>query len=70
MTKTTFAKILEAVDRLSTEDRKNLLYILQNRLRDRRGLDLAIDIQEAQKEFVASKCKPVTPEEIIEETLW
>ena len=66
---TTFTKILEAADRLQLEDQEDLIRILQNRLRDRRRTELIKDVQEAQQEFALGKCKPVTPEQLMEELL-
>ena len=66
---TTFTKILEAADRLQLEDQEDLIRILQNRLRDRRRTELIQDVQEAQQEFILGGCKPVTPEQLMEELL-
>ena len=69
MTQTTFADILEAAEQLPLEDQENLIHILQNRLRDQKRAELVRDIHEAQQEFAQGKCKPVTPEQIIEDIL-
>jgi hypothetical protein len=69
MTVTTFTEILEAADQLSPEDQESLIDILQKRLRDNRRAALVRDVQEAQKEFVEGKCKPVTPAQLMEELL-
>jgi hypothetical protein len=48
---------------------KNLIHIGQNHLRDRRRAELIRDVQEAQQEFALGQCKPVTPEQLMEELL-
>jgi len=69
MIETTFAKVLEAADGLLLEEQENLIEILQNRLRDRRRAELIKDVKEAQQEFELGQCKPVTPEQLMEELL-
>ena len=69
MIETTFVKILEAADGLLLEEQENLVEILQNRLRDRRRAELIRDVKEAQQEFELGQCKPVTPEQLMEELL-
>lgn len=66
---TTFTKILEAADQLLLEEQEDLIHILQNRLRDHRRSELIRDVQEAQQEFALGQCKPVTPEQLMEELL-
>jgi len=48
---------------------KVLVEILQNRLRDRRRAELIKDVKESQQEFELGQCKPVTPEQLMEELL-
>lgn len=69
MAKTTFAEILEAAEQLPLEDQENLIHILKNRLREQKRAELVKDVNEAQKEFAQGQCKPVTPEQIMEEIL-
>ncbi len=69
MIKTTFDDILDAAEKLPPEDQETLIYILQNRLRDRHRDERIRDVKEAQKEFAEGKCQPVTPEELMEEIL-
>ncbi len=69
MTQTTFAEILEKADELPLEDQETLIYILQNRLRDKRCAERARDIEEARREFASGKCQPITPEQLIGEIL-
>ena len=69
MPKTTFADIVEAIDQLPLEDQENLIYLLQNRLREQKRAELVRDVDEAQQEFAQGKCKPATPEQIMEDIL-
>lgn len=69
MTQATFADLLEAAEQLQLEEQENLIHILKNRLRDRKRAQLFKDVAEAQQEFAQGKCKPMTPEQIIEEIL-
>jgi hypothetical protein len=69
MIETTFAKVLEAADGLLLEEQESLVEILQNRLRDRRRAELIKDVKEVQQEFELGQCKPVTPEQLMEELL-
>jgi hypothetical protein len=69
MTQATFAEILEAAEQLPLEDQENLIHILKNRLREQKRAELVKDVNEAQKEFAQGQCKPVTPEQIMEEIL-
>ena len=69
LVETTFTKILEAADQLLLEEQEDLIHILQNRLRDHRRSELIRDVQEAQQEFALGQCKPVTPEQLMEELL-
>ncbi len=69
MIKTTFDDILDAAEKLPPEDQENLIYILQNRLRDKHRDERIRDVKEAQQEFAEGKCQPVTSEELMEELL-
>jgi hypothetical protein len=69
MTIATFGDILEASHQLSIEDQENLVYILQNRLREQKRAKLVKDVQTAQQEFAQGECKPMTPQQLMEEVL-
>ena len=69
MTSSTFTEIVDAADRLSTEEQENLVNILQKRLRDRHRAELVRDVREAQQEFVEGKCRAATPEQLMKEIL-
>jgi len=60
-----FDKILEAVDKLSFEDRCDLVEILQNRLLEQKPEQLADDTRAADEEFRAGNCPPASPDDLI-----
>jgi len=62
-----FGEVLEAIDTLSLEDQETLEAILRRRIIERRRAELVQDVQEAQQEFQAGQCRPVTPEELMQE---
>ena len=62
-----FGEVLEAIDTLSLEDQETLEEILRRRIIERRRAELVQDVQEAQQEFQAGQCRPVTPEELMQE---
>jgi 3-methyladenine DNA glycosylase/8-oxoguanine DNA glycosylase len=69
MTRATFADLIEAAEQLLIEEQEDLVHILKNRLRDRKRAELIKDVAEAQQEFAQGKCKPLNPEQIMEEIL-
>jgi hypothetical protein len=69
MTLATFADLIEAAEQLPIEEQEDLVHILKNRLCDRKRAELIKDVAEAQQEFAQGKCKPLTPEQIMEEIL-
>ena len=62
-----FGEVLEAIDTLSLEDQETLEEILRRRIIERQRAELVQDVQEAQHEFQAGQCRPVTPEELTQE---
>ena len=62
-----FGEILEAIETLSLEDQETLKEILHRRLIERRREELVQDVQQAQQEFQAGQCRPVTPEDLMKE---
>jgi hypothetical protein len=68
-TETRFAEILEQADGLPLSDQEELVELLQSRMRDRRRAELADDVAEAQKEFQAGDCRPVTAQDLAREIL-
>lgn len=65
----TFKDVLESSDKLSLEDQEALVDILYKRLIERRRIELAEDIRDAQQEFQEGRCRETTPSELIHEIL-
>ena len=65
----TFSEILERADELPLEEQEQLIRVLQNRLREKRRAERVRDVKDAQQEFAQGKCKPITPEQLMEEIL-
>ena len=66
---TPFGEILEAADKLPIADQESLRDILSKRIIDRRRDELSQEIREARKEYETGQCKPVTPNELMNELL-
>lgn len=62
-----FGEVLEAVDSLSLEEQETLADVLHRRIIEHRREALAREIQQAQQEFQAGQCRPVTPAELMKE---
>jgi hypothetical protein len=62
-----FGEVLEGIETLSLEDQEILKEILHRRIIERRRGGLVQDVQQAQQEFQAGQCRPVTPEELTKE---
>ena len=62
-----FGEILEGIETLSLEDQEILKEILHRRIAERRREEVVRDVQQAQQEFQAGQCRPVTPEELMNE---
>ncbi len=62
-----FGEVLEAIETLSLEDQETLKEILHRRLIERRRDELVQDVQQAQQEVQAGQCRPVTPEDLMQE---
>jgi hypothetical protein len=66
---TAFVEILDAADRLSLDEQQTLVEILQRRMVEHRREELAAEIRDAEEEYQAGRCRPVTPEELMGEVL-
>lgn len=64
-----FGEVLEVVDKLSLEEQEALIEVVRRRVIERRQEELAKEVQDAQKEFQAGCCHPMTPEELMAEIL-
>jgi hypothetical protein len=66
---TPFAEVLEAAGRLTLPEQEELVDILRRRMIEHRRAELVRDIQDAEREFQAGGCRPVSPTELIKEVL-
>ena len=64
-----FGEILEVVDTLPLEEQETLIEVMRRRVIERRREELAREVQDAQQEFQAGHCRPVTPDELVAEIL-
>ena len=64
-----FGEVLEVVDILPLEEQKTLIEVVGRRVIERRREELAKEVQDAQEEFQAGHCRPVTPDELVAEIL-
>jgi len=64
-----FAEVLEAADKLSSEEQETLIDVLRRRIIEHRREDLVRDIKDAQREFQGGRCRPITSDEIMKEIL-
>jgi len=64
-----FGDVLEAVDKLSSQDQEALIEVVRQRLIERRREELARDIRRAEREFRSGRCRPVTVAELMKEIL-
>jgi len=64
-----FGEILEAADKLPIADQESLRDILAKRILERRRDELSQEVREARREYEAGQCKPVTPDELMNELL-
>ena len=64
-----FGEVLEAADRLSHDEQKQLVAILHRRLAEAARRRLVAEAQEASLEFAEGRCTPTTPEDLMREIL-
>ena len=64
-----FGEVLEGIETLSLEDQEILRDILHRRIIERRREELVQDVPQAQQEFQAGACRPVTPDELMNEIM-
>ena len=66
---TTLAQVLEAADKLSSEDRAELVEQLRKREVARRRQQIVAEIAESRREFAEGLAKVGTPDEIMQDIL-
>jgi hypothetical protein len=64
-----FGEVLEALDRLSTDDQEAVVAILRRRIAEEGRKRVAGEIGEARREFASGGCPPVTADELVREIL-
>ena len=62
-----FSDVVDAADRLSTDEQEELLEILRRRLAERRRAELVREVQEARAEFAAGRAREASVDEIMNE---
>jgi len=62
-----FGEVLEAADRLSQDEQRELIAILNRRLAQAARKRLAAEVQEARQEFAEGRCLPATAHELMRE---
>jgi hypothetical protein len=66
---TPFTEVLEAAIRLTLPEQEELVDILHRRMIEQRRAELVNDIQDAEREFQAGECRPMSPSELVKEVL-
>ncbi|MGI9035516.1 MAG: hypothetical protein ACR2GD_05700 [Pyrinomonadaceae bacterium] len=64
---TTFAEVLETIEKFTIDEKEMLVDIVQNRLIENRRDQLKKEIESAEREFEQGLCKPFTIDEFIRE---
>ena len=64
---TRFSDVLESVDALPIEEKEMLIDIIRKRMTEQRRDELKESIEEADAEYRAGLCKPMTVDEIMAE---
>ena len=62
-----FSDVLDAVETLSIEDKEMLIDIVRKRMVEERRAEMRRSIAEAEAEFKAGLCKPMSVDEIMAE---
>ena len=66
---TTFAEVLETIEKLTVDEKETLVDILQHRLAEYRRNQLLKDIKSSEREFEEGLCKPMSVDEFMKEVL-
>ena len=66
---TTFSDIVDATDRLSTDEKQVLVELLRRRIADENRKRLVQDVKEGREEYARGECREGTADEIIDEAL-
>jgi len=66
---TTFAEVLETIEKFTVDEKETLVDILQNRLREIKRQRIVKSVKESQREFEKGKLKPASVDDIMKEVL-
>ena len=64
-----FGEVLEAADRLSSDEQEELIAILHRRLAQAARQRLISEVQEARQEFAEGRCLPASPDDLMREIM-
>ncbi len=62
---TTFAEVLETIEKFTVDEKETLIDILQHRLSEYRRNQLLKEIEAAEQEFEQGLCKPMSIDEFM-----
>lgn len=64
---TTFAEVLETIEKFTDDEKETLVDILQHRLAENRRKELLKDIKSSEEEFEKGLCKPMSIDDFMKE---
>ena len=64
---TTFAEVLETIEKFTVDEKETLVDILQHRISEYRRNQLLKDVETAEQEFEQGLCKPMSVDEFMKE---
>lgn len=64
---TTFAEVLETIEKFTVDEKETLVDILQHRISEYRRNQLLKDIETAEQEFEQGLCKQMSVDEFMKE---
>ena len=62
-----FQDALDAVGRLSLDEQRTVIHILQKRVAERDRLRIVTDVADGRREFEEGRCRPVSVRSIVDE---
>jgi hypothetical protein len=62
-----FSDVVDAADRLTTEEQEELVELLRRRLAERRRAELVREVQEARAEIAVGQARVASVDEIMDE---
>ena len=66
---TTFAEVLETIEKLTVDEKETLVDILQHRLREAKRQGIVRSVKESRREFEKGDLKSASVEEIMSEIM-